>query len=290
MITDKVIVSCEITDGYIFKKLIEILFNIVKSGNIIFTKDTWYLTELNPNNTMMIYVEIKTSELIDYVYNYDKDKLTIGVDFETIYRHSKLIAKKNSAIFRVQENGSPDNLLIVLSSENIPDSAVSPITVSMEDLAIPDYGTTPPILIKGDLFSKSCIAMTQLPNVLDVTITAYSRGFKMEPMESSAESFRTILFGQESTDEKDKLIMNPITKEYSSVLDKKNLAYITEEEEKAGVIAKFSIEKNKIKSLSKINSLFHMSTLKFWFLPSDPAKIQCRISSIGRFTMFIRNS
>nr|QBK93038.1 MAG: proliferating cell nuclear antigen [Pithovirus LCPAC403] len=289
-VENKIIVQAEFYDGYSFKKLIETLSTVISNGNLIFTQDTWYLCELNPNKTTMVFVAIRTNELIDYKFDHHKDELKMGIDFQTLHKHSKTIGKKNSVIFRVEENGSPDNLLIVLSSENASNSAVSPITVADDNVGMPAYPNEKPILVKGGPFSKICASMGQLPNLLEdtVIISAYQNGFRMEALESSKESIRTMDFGDLYTDDNQKLKENPVTEEFSAVLDKKHPAYITKADASSGVIVRFGIEKNKIKMLSRLDSLSHMGIIKFSFSKDSPMKVSCRIGSYGTFVMYVK--
>ncbi len=289
MSNTKVVVQGEFYDGYSFKKLIETLATIINHGNIIFKQDSWHLCELNSNNSIMVFVAIKTCELIGYEYNYDKDELVMGIDFENLHRHSKSIGKKNSVIFRIEENNCSDNLLMVLYSENSSNSAVSPINVVREDINIPNYINEHPILVKGGTWSKICTSIGQISNILEdtVTILAYEKGFTIEALESSAESLRNIDFGVLSTS--NKLQPNIVTGEYSSVIDAKHPAYITKENAEAGVIRKLGLPKMIVKSLSRLDTLCHMGIMKFSFSSETPMKIKCKIGSYGTFTIYLKS-
>nr|QBK92676.1 MAG: proliferating cell nuclear antigen [Pithovirus LCPAC401] len=285
----KVVVQGEFYDGYSFKKLIETLATIINHGNFVFKQDSWHLCELNNNRSIMVFVAIRTCELINYEYNYDKDELVMGIDFENLHRHSKSIGKKNSVIFRIEENNSSDNLLMVLYSENSSNSAVSPINVTREDNRVPNYINEHPILVKGGTWSKICTSIGQLSNILEdtVTILAYEKGFTIEALESSAESLRNIDFGVLSTS--NKLQPNAVTGEYSSVLDAKHPAYITKKDAEAGVIRKLGLPKMVVKLLSRLDTLCHMGTMKFSFSSEIPMKIKCKIGSYGTFTIYLKS-
>ena len=283
------VVQREFYDGYSFKKLIETLATIISHGNIIFKQDSWHLCELNSNKSVMVFIAIRTCELINYEYNYDKEELVIGIDFENLHRHSKSIGKKNSVIFRIEENNSSDNLLMVLYSENSSNSAVSPINVPREDIRIPSYINEHPILVKGGVWSKICTSIGQLSNIHDdtVIVLAYEKGFTIEALESGAESLRNIDFGVLNTS--DKLQLNSVTKEYSSVIDSKHPAYITKKDAEAGVIRKLGLPKMVVKSLSRLDTLCHMGTMKFSFGRETPMKIKCKIGSYGTFTIYLKS-
>nr|QBK93266.1 MAG: proliferating cell nuclear antigen [Pithovirus LCPAC403] len=288
-VRSKVVVQGEFYNGYSFKKLIETLASVVTHGNFIFRQDSWHLCELNSNGTIMVFVAIKTNELIDYEYNSDKEELVIGIDFENLHTHSKSIGKKNSLMFRIEENGSSENLLMVLYSENSSNSAVSPINIVRNDIQVPSYLNERPILVRGGMWAKICTSISQLSNILEdtVTIMAYEEGFTIEALESSAESIRTMNFGTLNTI--NKLKPNIITREYSNVLNSKSPAYITKDNAEAGIIRKIGLPKMVIKSLSRLDTLCHMGTMKFSFGIARPMKIKIKIATYGEFTIYLKS-
>ncbi len=288
----EILVRGEIHDGYTFKKLIETLASAISQGNIIFTQDIWYLCELDSNESLMIFMTIRTSELIDYEYNYDEPSLVVGIDFESFHRHSKSIGKKNSVEFQIKRDGT-GQIVMALHSENMTNSMIYPMNIVRNNMDVPQYDSNrKPILIKGGEFSKICSSMGQLPNLSEdmIVISAYDFGFKMEAFESTGESLKMKDFGKLVTLEDNILQKNEETNEYTDVTNRDHLTYISENETKNGVICRFAIEKSRIKVLSRFDSLSHMGVLKFIFQQDHPMKIISNIGHYGTLQIFVRNS
>nr|QBK93567.1 MAG: proliferating cell nuclear antigen [Pithovirus LCPAC404] len=290
--SSNILVSGQFYDGYVYKKLIETLGGSISQGNIIFKEDIWYLCELDSNESLMIFLVIRTDELINYQYNHSEPELMVGVDFESFHRHSKSIGKKNSVEFQVKRDDA-GQIVMALHSENMTSSIIYPINVIREKVEIPTYNQNrKPILIKGGEFSKICSSMGQLPNLSEdmIVISAYDRGFKIEAFESTGESLKTKDFGSLSTAEENILERDETTGEYSSILSCENLTYISEDSAKDGVICRFAIEKSRIKALARLDSLSHMGLIKFIFEKDRPMKMMCQVGSYGTIQIFVKNA
>lgn len=319
------LIYAHFNDGYTFRNSIAIIKQICPQANLTFTKTNISIVKTNKTDDILVMMDIKTSELIQYEMNtyddHDKpiDEFNIGVDMGELLRIAKNIGKKDGMIMYC--NAGDNNLYIKVISNNTRGGSGSSFMMATfflerESFSMLQYSrdeSNPNAKPAASEFAKMCTGMATI-KCSYVVARGYAKGISFTAMLpgkvpgqhtqwgicSSTEPLTDGIKLTNKVDENELLSGFIFTRPDKDEGSKSQLLFNREGEHTENTSSRLKIEKNSetdkiqirlpiIKALSKLNNL-STSPVKLYMDKKMPLKILSKIGSYGELIIFAKNA
>jgi len=177
---EEYIFKCKTTDAYIFKIMIELLHNNVKTACFELTPKSITLRMMDSNRRTLIDLALQSENFKMYYFSpsIENQNINIGVNLNHFYKMLKSVKKKDTLILFITEDKMSDLGIQIIPKDfsRITTSYVKIQNIQNLEIALPE-GYERSILVSSNEFSKMCKDMFSMSNNITITTNRYSIGF-----------------------------------------------------------------------------------------------------------------
>lgn len=174
------IFRCKTTDAYIFKIMIELLHNNIKTACFELSPKTITLRMMDSNRRTLIDLVLKAENFNMYHFSnsIETQSINVGVNLNHFYKMLKSVKKKDTLVLFIMEDKMSDLGIQIIPKDmtRITTSFVKIQNIQNLEIALPD-GYERSILVSSNEFSKMCKDMFSMSNNITITTHKYSIGF-----------------------------------------------------------------------------------------------------------------
>lgn len=174
------IFRCKTTDAYIFKIMIELLHNNIKTACFELSPKTLTLRMMDSNRRTLIDLVLKAEHFNMYHFSnsLEAQSINIGVNLNHFYKMLKSVKKKDTLVLFIMEDKMSDLGIQIIPKDmtRITTSFVKIQNIQNLEIALPE-GYERSILVSSNEFSKMCKDMFSMSNNITITTHKYSIGF-----------------------------------------------------------------------------------------------------------------
>jgi len=174
------IFRCKTTEAFIFKVLIELLHNNIKTACFEISPENIILRMMDSNRRTLIDIVLNSKNFNMYYINTktDSQNICIGVNLNHFYKMLKSIKKKDSLVLFIQEDRITDIGIQVIPKDfsRLTTSFVKIQNIQNLEIALPDKYDHD-IMVSSTEFSKMCKDMFNMSNTISVNATRFNVRF-----------------------------------------------------------------------------------------------------------------
>jgi proliferating cell nuclear antigen len=174
------IFRCKTTDAYIFKILIELLHNNIKTACFELTPRHITLRMMDSNRRTLIDLILYAENFNMYFFSpsIDSQNINIGINLNHFYKMLKSIKKKDTLVLFITDDKMSDLGIQIIPKDfsRVTTSYVKIQNIQNLEIALPE-GYDRSILVSSNEFSKMCKDMFSMSNTITITTKKYSIGF-----------------------------------------------------------------------------------------------------------------
>jgi proliferating cell nuclear antigen PCNA len=180
MINTQYLFRCKTIDAYIFKILMELLHNIIKTACFEITPKKIGLRMMDSNRRTLIDLNLYAENFNFYYFseNIEGQVLNIGLNLNHFYKMLKSIKKKDQLILFIEENKSSDLGIEIIPKDysRLTISYVKIQNIQNLEIALPDkYERS--ILVMSNEFCKMCKDMFNMSNTISIIAKKFTIEF-----------------------------------------------------------------------------------------------------------------
>lgn len=177
---DDFLFKCKTNDAYIFKILIELLHNNIKTACFELSREKIILRMMDSNRRTLINLNMFSENFNMYHYskNLEADSINIGINLNHFYKMIKSVKKKDTMVLFIEEEKITDLGIQIIPKDfsRITTSYVKIQNIQNLEIALPE-GYERSILVSSNEFSKMCKDMFSMSNNITISAKKYSIGF-----------------------------------------------------------------------------------------------------------------
>jgi proliferating cell nuclear antigen len=171
---------CKTTDAYIFKILMELLHNVIKTACFEITPTKISLRMMDSNRRTLIDVVLKGENFNFYYFSdtIEDKKLSIGLNLNHFYKMLKSIKKRDHLVLFIEETKSNDLGIEIIPKDfsRLTISYVKIQNIQNLEIALPEkYERS--ILVMSNEFSKMCKDLFNMSNTISILAKKYTIEF-----------------------------------------------------------------------------------------------------------------
>lgn len=163
---------CKTVDAYIFKILIELLHNVLKTACFEITQNGIKLRMMDSNKRTLIDLSLDAPNFNVYYFseNIENKVLHIGLTLNHFYKMLRSIKKRDQLILFIEENKSRDLGIEIIPKDfsRITKSYIKIQNIQNLEIAVPRV-VQQSILISSSEFSKMCKDMFNMSNTIHIS-------------------------------------------------------------------------------------------------------------------------
>lgn len=177
---NKYIFRCKTTDAYIFKILIELLHNIIKTACFEITPQKIGLRMMDSNRRTLVDINLKSENFNFYYFseNIEGQSLNIGLNLNHFYKMLKSIKKRDQLVLFIEEDKCADLGIEIIPKDfsRLTISYVKIQNIQNLEIALPErYERS--ILVMSNEFSKMCKDLFNMSNTISILAKKYTIEF-----------------------------------------------------------------------------------------------------------------
>lgn len=174
------IFRCKTNEGFIFKVLIELLHNNIKTACFEISEKKIFLRMMDSNRRTLIDVQLYAENFNLFLLQnqFGTKCLNIGINLNHFYKMLKSIKKKDCLVLFIAEDQPTDLGIQIIPKDfsRITTSFIKIQNIQNLEVALPEnYSRT--ILVSSNEFSKMCKDMFNLSNTILISAKKYSVTF-----------------------------------------------------------------------------------------------------------------
>jgi len=171
---------CKTADAYIFKILIELLHNIIKTACFQISAQKVILRMMDSNRRTLIDLTLFAENFNMYQFSetVEGNVLNIGINLNHFYRMLKSIKKRDQMMLFIDEQNPTDLGVHIIPKDQlrITKAFVKIQNIQNLDIVVPDnYENS--ILVASNEFSKMCKDMLNMSTSISIKTKKYTIGF-----------------------------------------------------------------------------------------------------------------
>lgn len=174
------IFKCKTTDAYIFKIMIELLHNNIKTACFELSPKFITLRMMDSNRRTLIDLVLHAENFNMYYFSpsIESQYINIGINLNHFYKMLKSVKKKDALVLYIQEDKMSDLYIQIIPKDmlRITTSCVKIQNIQNLEIALPE-GYERSILVSSNEFSKMCKDMFSMSNNITISANNYSIGF-----------------------------------------------------------------------------------------------------------------
>lgn len=266
----EILISCDITEGYAFRTLVQYLKQTNLEGRFYFTIDGLHYNQMNGTQTILNDILIKRSSFTKYIFNGEEDDIhLVGLTLSSFNDNTKNIAKNDTISLCVYKGES--KLIFTISTNGrlkirgeLP--IIDPAETEMYELPNEYFPDEDAPIVTCDIkeFVERCQTISK-SRVDKILVKSTTTGINMSATIEASSQRSEVNFGE-------------LYKEIAS--NGKN-RFVFEEEEN-----QMYVDKNDVKALAKISNMCS-GKIKLYIVDDSPLKIYVNFAGIGEVRIYL---
>ena len=174
--TSSFLFQCRTHDGYIFKILIELLHNILKTACFEITPHALKLRMMDSNRRTLVDLSMEASNFNLYHFSpsIENEIIHVGLNLNHFYKMLRSIKKRDQLILFIDETRSRDLGIHIIPKDfsRLTTSYIKIQNIQNLDIALPEQ-TDHSILVSSSEFSKMCKDLFNISNTISIIAEKY---------------------------------------------------------------------------------------------------------------------
>lgn len=266
----------KIENGYIFRNMFEYLKLTNTKGIFIFSKNKIIYEQQDIGVKILNKIELDTSQLSYYHYEYKENSFTIGFNINDIRCITKLVNKNDSLLIYKNKYENVIHIDIIYNLTN-KTSENKVIIRELESIIVnpPEYKrNVPNVVVKALEFTKMCTNISSM-KCDNIKFEIYDTGIKCVATTFNI-SYHTLTLGEIY-----------ITETIETTVNGKKVVITRRKNQ--NLIECIYVKLKMIKCLSKLSNLSNKGNIEILIEPGLPLKFKTNIGNFGFIEVYIKS-